>query len=58
MVWREEVSKVSHETLKAMIEHADLRDDFMRLGETAHSSVPSCGICCAPGCVIMRVNVN
>jgi hypothetical protein len=44
---------MDNQFLKAMIDQADLRDDFMRMTDIAYNEQPRCGIACAPGCFIM-----
>lgn len=41
------------QNLKAMINQADLKDDFMRMTDISFNEQPRCGIACAPGCLIM-----
>jgi hypothetical protein len=41
------------QNLKAMIDQADLRDDFLNLTDISYVDQPRCGVACAPGCLIM-----
>lgn len=44
---------MERQILKAMIDEAGLRDDFLRLSDISFVDQPRCGIACAPGCFIM-----
>jgi hypothetical protein len=44
---------MERQILKAMIEHAGLRDDFLCLTNISYIDQPRCGVACAPGCFIM-----